>query len=152
MFKEKLFKFLFPQKNKKIKRLEKELEELELDLMEVISEPNGQFAFQFDFSEVDDFGKPKHYLEGLGEVERKNYIADLEGIYSNKKFMAVLNYCVNLIGNKTVQVLPESEMFKGRFMILGIKTLSEELEKAHNEYENDKKGDEKFDDLSILPE
>jgi len=147
MLKEKLFKFLFPKKVKIIEELSYSIIELDADL-----EANKKFAFEFDFTEVDDFGKPPHYLEGLNDIERKNYIVDLESIYCNKTFMEVLNYCINLVGNKTLQVLDEKDMFKGRYMILGLKKLLEEFEEAHKEFENSKKGEEPFDRLGILPE
>jgi len=148
MLKEKIFKFLFPEKAETIEMLEE-------DIMEVFSEmelAKTQFAFGFDFSEVDDFGKPKHYLDGLSETERGNYIAELESIYNNKRFKEVINYCINLIGNKTIQVVEEKDMFKGRYMILGTKKVLEEFENAHAEFINSKKSDESFDKLATLPE
>ena len=143
MLKEKIFKFLFPEKKELIEYLTDTLEE------KIMNVDN---LFEFDFSEVDDFGKPRHYLDGLSETERGNYIAELESIYNNKRFKEVINYCINLIGNKTIQVVEEKDMFKGRYMILGTKKVLEEFENAHAEFINNKKGDESFDDLATLPE
>ena len=152
MLKEKIFKFLFPKKVKEIKLLEEEIHELNFEFFD-LKEEQKKFLFDFDFSEVDEDGKPPHYLKELSDVERKNYVAELESIYSNEKFIKVLNYCINLLGNKGMQVLPEDHMKDARYAILGIKTLIKEFENAHIEFiNNSKKKDEEFDNLAPLPD
>ena len=162
MLKEKLFKLLFPgvakstyfntqrfnseskQYIQTIKRLREKLDKRD----------SYRFGFNSDLHRINEEGEPPHYLKDLSEVERTNYVADLESIYTNKKFMPVLDYCINLIGNKTLHVLDEDKMKYGRYMILGIKKVINELEEAHKEFvrNNTKKEEEKFDPLAPLPE
>lgn len=150
MLKEKLFRLLFPGKAKTIDTLLEDL--LEYD-MEVLKEkPTGQFAFQFDFTEVDEFGKPPHYLDGLTDEGRKHYLGNMESIYSDDRFHDVIKYCINLYGNKGMQVMPEEHMRDCRYAILGIKSVLEEFENAHTEFMNSKKQEEEFDPLAPLPE
>lgn len=149
--KEKLFELLFPSKKKEIIELTHRVSYIELNLSALEQRPT-DFGFQFEFNGVDDFGKPAHYLEGLSEEGRKYYVGSMESIYTDDKFQDVIKYCINLYGNKAIHVLPEEHMRDGRYAILGIKTILQEFENAHREFINNKKQNEEFDPLEILPE
>lgn len=151
MLKEKLFKILFPKKVEEMKLLRAEIEFLNsIEDYEEHSPVDG--LPDLDFANVDEDGKPPHYLKGLKDVERKNFIANLEGIYSDEKFQTVFNYVINVIANYSFQKEPdESKMKHGRYAVIGLRTLMKQLEEAHNEHMSDKKKSEEFDPLDILP-
>lgn len=104
------------------------------------------------FSEVDEDGKPPHYLEGLSESERKDFIAKLESIYTDDQFQTVISYVINLIGNFAIQKADDDQMKNGKIGIIGIRTLLSEFIEAHQEYVDSKKPVEGFDPLATLPE
>lgn len=150
----KIFKILFPKHYKELqisrdilKNKDSYIKELETQLS-----LKHNYLFEFDFSQVDDYAKPPHYLKGLSESGRKNYVGDLVSIYNNDKFHEVIKYCINLYGNKGMQSWAEDDIYKARYAILGIKTVMQEFENAYSEHERTKSGEEKFDPLELLPE
>lgn len=151
--KEKLFKLLFPSKYEEIEFLIEDNEYL-MDSIEILKEeePRG-FLEPLDFFNVDGNAKPPHFLKDLNEDARKQFIATMEGMYSDEKFQKVISYVINVLGNHSFQVEPdETKMRNGRFAVLGIRTLMKEFEKMHSEYVGSKKKVEEFDHLEILPE
>lgn len=104
------------------------------------------------FSEVDNEGKPPHYLADLNDVARKDFIAHMESIYNDEKVKTVLSYVINLIGNHSMQKADDDKMRNGKIAIIGIRTLWSEYIQAHQEYVDSKKPVEGFDKLAILPE
>ena len=109
--------------------------------------------FLFNFPKIDMLGDVPHYLDNLSAPEKENYVATLESMYSNPKFQDVIKYCINLHGNKAMQVAPDNEMYKYRYAILGIQKVLEEFENAHSMFvENNRKQDKDFDPLAVLPE
>lgn len=102
---------------------------------------------------VDEEAKPPHYLAGLSEAERKDWISHLEYIFTDAKFQAVYNYTLNLIGNHMVHVVPDELIGNGRLGIVGLKTLLKEFENAHDEFVEVKKANGgNFDPLATMPE
>lgn len=151
MLKEKLFKLLFPSKFEEIKLLEEDNEYL-FESIEILKEEPKETFIPLDFSNVDDNGKPPHFLSDLNDDARKQFIASMESIYSDEKFNKVINYVINVWGNHSFQVEPdETKMRNGRFAVLGIRTLMKEFEKMHSEYIGSKNKEEEFDPLEILP-
>lgn len=98
--KERIFNLLFPLKAKYIRYYENHIEEVKK--LKKKYEKKVNYDFEFDFSEVDDEANPPHFLKDLSDTERKNYVADLESIYSNKKFHDVAKYLINKYGNKEI--------------------------------------------------
>lgn len=148
--KEKWFKWLFPKKAEEIELLEQEVEILMSQDEHVCPvEP----LLSMDFSNVNDEGKPPHYLAGLSDKERKNFIANMESIYSSEQFKTVINYVINLIANYSFQKEPdESKIRNGRYAVIGIRTLMSEFERVHSEFLDSKKKVDDFDPLSIMPD
>lgn len=175
MLKEKLFKFLYPKRFQEIKSLQKEKSVLEeelkltrkdvMNLFEKTQEPHEitladfmRFSFEqlgipsLDFSNIDEEGKPSHYLAGLSDIERKNFIASMESMYADDKFQKIVSYVINLIGNHAIQKADDEQMKNGKIGIIGIRTLMAEFINAHQEYVDSKKPVEGFDPLATLPE
>ncbi len=173
--KEFLFTLLFPKKNRYLNqaKIDHDYYEDELrkrnelirelrDKLDEVKKPVGTMEDlmrasiglpMIDFANVDnDEGKPPHYLEGLTDDQRKNFIASMETIYVDEKFQKVVSYVINLLGNHSIQKADEDKMRNGRLGIIGIRTLTAEFLKAHNEHVSAKKKDEGFDPLGILPE
>ncbi len=158
--KEKLFKFLFPDKYNRLKSFEDtiysdypiyKLQEEVKRLNKMINEKN--IVEPINFAEVDDTAKPKHFLADLTPEKRKNAIARLETIYQDDWFIKAKNYAINVLGNYSFQVEPDvNKMQQGRFAVIGIKTLMKEFENAHTEFIDSRKKDEEFDPLALLPE
>lgn len=105
-----------------------------------------------DFSNVDDDGKPPHYLANLTDAERKDWIAHLETIYADPKFQSVVSYVINLIGNYSLQKAEDEKMRNGKLGIIGIRTLMTEFINAHTEFSEQKKPREGFDPLAVMSE
>lgn len=180
MLKEKLFKLLFPDKVAEINNLidlekkhkdqltsafntvqevrdeliryshREESEITENDLFKYCLETLG--VPMIDFSNVDNDGKPPHYLASLTDSERKDFIAHLETIYSDPKFQTVVSYIINLIGNYSIQKAEDDKMRNGKLGIIGIRTFMGEFINAHTEYNDQKKPVEGFDPLAVMPE
>jgi len=175
MIKEKLFKILFPEKVLQIETLEdlietqnetilkvtdgvasirKELEDIrdrEPSLADLMRDSLG--LPMVDFSNVDENGMPPSYLDGLTDTERKNYVADLELIYNNKKFHEVVSYIINLFGNNSLRKATDENGRNGKIAIVAIDTLMRKFKEAHDEHVANRKiaGDD-FDPLAVLPE
>ncbi len=150
MIKEKLFKLLFPRKFNYINILEKKN-----DFLEVINEhkPQTRPLIDLDFSNVDDSAKPPHFLKEMTEDARKNFIADMETIFTDERFQIVVSYVINMLANHSFQVEPdENKMRNGRYAVIGIRTLMKELENMHNEFQDLKKKPDDFDPLETIPE
>lgn len=178
MLKEKLFKLLFPSKaivmddmDRIIKKnidqiwdLRQEVESLQSLRLEA-TEPAEPTQSQFmdyclktlglpyiDFANVDENGRPPHYLSGLTDAQRKDFIGHMESIYADEKFHKIVSYVINLIGNHAIQKAPEEQMRNGKIGIIGIRTLMAEFINAHQEFTDSKKPVEGFDPLAIMPE
>lgn len=177
MVKEKLFKFLFPKFYKQyidrkdridilgemVQTETRRNEGLQLRVRRSDEKPTFDKMFAailmelglpngLDFADVDEDGKPPHYMHGLSDEGRKNYIARLESIYSDTHFNDVLKYVINVIGNHSIQKAPEDKMKNGKIGIIGIRTLLSEFAKAHDEYLQSRKDDVTFDPLATMPE
>lgn len=100
---------------------------------------------------IDADARPPHYLEGLTDEERKNYVAHLESIYADEKFQTVYAYSMNLIGNHMVHTVPDEQLGNGRVGIVSLKMLMKEFENAHDEFISSKKPAEEFDPMEIIP-
>ncbi len=149
--KEKLFKFFFPRKAGYIKVLEKENSFLEALLEE--KKPKVDLLAPLDFAHVDESAKPPHPLVGLDDAGRKNALARLESIYSDDWYVKFRDYAINVWGNNSFQVEPdESKMYRGRYAVIGIRSLDDEFKNAHNEFVDSRKRAEDFDPLETLPE
>lgn len=157
-----MIEILFPGKvenyKKRIKELEKKVEFLE-GTQRKIKVPTIDDLMRdslglpmIHFHNVDEEGKPPHYLSGLNDDLRKQYIAELNAIYINEKFQEVLNYTINLLGNHSIQKATDENMRNGRIAIVGIRTLLKEFKDAHAEYVDSMKGKDDFDPMSPLPE
>lgn len=103
------------------------------------------------FANVDETGKPPHFLEGLNEDQRKNFVADIAIMYKDEKFQQIFDYVINLLGNHAIQKADVNEMKNGQMAIVGIRTLRNEFNKLYNEYEASRKPPEEFDPLEVLP-
>jgi len=144
---EKLFKWLFPKKANEMELLEQEVEILMSHVCPI--EP----LLPMDFSNVNDEGKPPHYLAGLTDKARKNFISNMESIYSSEQFKTVINYVINVIANHSFQKEPdESKMRNGRYGVVAIRMLMAEFERVHSEFLDSRKKVDDFDPLSIMPD
>lgn len=174
MIKEKLFKILFPSKVEIIENLGKfdeirvkaqnkcvdqEYEILQLkkqlkqkpSLADLMRDSLGLPMVEFD--NVDQEGMPPSYLDGLTDTERKNYVADLELIYNNKKFYQVVSYIINLFGNNSLRKATDENGKNGKIAIVAIDTLMRKFKEAHDEHiANRRSAGDEFDPLAILPE
>ncbi len=167
--KEKLFKLLFPEKEKLLRvkenAIENYLDEInclndEIDKLEVYS-PTVADLMKFcteslgipfiDFANIDEDGKPPHYLSGLTDAARKDFIARMESIYTDDKFQIVVSYVINLLGNHAIQKADDDKMRNGKIGIIGIRTLIGEFLQAHREYADSRKPVEGFDPLEVMP-
>jgi len=104
-----------------------------------------------DYENVDNNGKPPHYLQGLTVEQRKYKIADLASIYNNGNFQEVIRYIINLLGNHSMQKASKDTMVNGRVGIIVMRTMMKEFKNAFNELSmNKKEGD--FNKFGIMPE
>ncbi len=159
---------MFWNKNK-IGELENKIGELEYEVKiykkenERLKSKNESITFEdmmrasiglpmINFSNVDKKGLPPHFLEGLNEDQRKNFMLDVAGMYSNDRFQTIFDYAINLVGNHAIHKEDIEQIKMGQLAILGIRTVKNEFEKLFNEYESSKKLPEQFDPLDILPE
>ncbi len=170
-----LFKFLFPHRAKQIEvlrlltasseekatrerlRADSLGEELKAKekttLQDVVAYCTDTLGIPFmSFYDVDDDGKPPHYLAGLSDAERKDFIAKMESIYTDDKFQIVVAYVINVIGNFAMQKAEDDQMKNGKIGIIGIRTLMSEFIEAHQEHVDSKKPVEGFDPLAMMPE
>lgn len=162
--KEKLFKWLFPQKAHELKFVNELKEEDEIHYGMEIAALKEELKYlknskkvmpiitPFNFADVDETAKPPHPLKGLDESARKNALARLEAIFSDDWFILYSNYVINVLANHSFQVEPdETKMRNGRYAVIGVRTLIKEFEEAHNEFMDAKKGPDEFDPLDIMP-
>lgn len=175
MLKDKLFKFLFPKKYERLEYVTLQRSDLSAEVMKLSSEVNKlrlrvrvddsisesefmQYCLQtlnipwLNFANVDDDGKPPHYLAGLTTEARKDFVAHMESMYADEKFQTVVSYVINLIGNHSIQKAEDDKMRNGKIGIVGIRTLMSEFINAHKEYVDSRKSGDDFDKLAILPE
>lgn len=110
-------------------------------------------GMQIDFSAAsNDKCLPPHYLEGLSEDERENFVVAMETIYSDEKFQKVLKYMINLFATNAIYKYDKEEMRAGQIAVIAFRTLVRELDKMHSEFLGYKKVDEPFDEHAIMPE
>lgn len=95
---------------------------------------------------------PPHFLEGLSEEERKNFIVDMETVYSNDRFQTVVRYMINLFATNAIYKADKDEMKNGQIAVVALRTLLKKFNDMHKEFLSYKKSDEGFDDQEILPE
>jgi len=164
MLKKKIFKWFFKKELDDLVRLRIKVDELEeenQDLEDLIRLMRDSATTEnlmreslglpyIDFANVNEDGKPPHYLKDLDENARKSFIAELESIYANEKFQKVVAYVINLLGNHSIQKAEEDKMRNGRIGIVGIRTLMSEFIGAHNEYVNSRKQPDEFDPNEVL--
>ena len=106
---------------------------------------------EVDFSNIDENGKPPHFLADHGTQERDQAIAKLNFIYEDTIFQDTYKYVVNEIANQSFFKASEENMKYYRYAVLGIKEFYKQFENAHNEFVNRGKEND-FDPLSILPD
>lgn len=177
MYKKRLFKRLFKKDFEvmeqqqatikalveRVSSLEKLLEKKETELIKEYNRPISQedvvkwcvktLGMTFiDFANIDEDGKPPHYLDKLTPEERKNWVAHLETLYQDEKLQAVIAYVINLIGNHAIQKADDEHMRNGKIAIIGIRTFMGEIMQAHQEYLDIRKPTEEFDPLAVMPE
>jgi hypothetical protein len=138
---EKIFKLFF----------KKEKAELEF-YIDYIKQIKAEWKLpDINYADTDDDGNPPHFLDNLSDTDRKNYIASLSSLYVDPKFKVVVDYTINKIANKSMHVVDEDNMRNGRYAIIGIRTLMNELKSLHHEFLNTSKRDkEDFDPFEIL--
>lgn len=142
--KEKLFKWLFPEKTKEIEVLKqkvyigqkdreywKELYEEKPTMADLMRDSLG--LPMIDFINVDKDGEPPHYLHGLDEDKRAIFIGELSNIYRKPEFKAVINYWTNLFGNYAVRNADKDPQ-PGRYGINGVACIRKSFESAHKEF------------------
>lgn len=110
-------------------------------------------GLQVDFAAASmDKCLPPHYLEGLEEAERKNFITDMETIYSDEKFQKVVKYLINLFATNAIYKEDPKQRDNGQVAVIAFRTLLKEFDKMHIEFANYKKSDEDdFDPLAVMP-
>lgn len=92
-----------------------------------------------DFDNVDEEGYPNHFLHGLSEAERRSAISRLNEFYTDPWFSKLTAYLKNLYGNYAVRKATTDNVKLGRFAIVGIRKLEQELENAHVEFSERRK-------------
>ncbi len=154
--------------NKKAKQLEAQLKAKDkvIQAQAELIEKERQKAYTFegmmsealgmeiDFSSADkDKCLPPHYLEGLTDEERKNFIFDMELIYSNEKFQKVVKYMINVFSLGMVYKKEERDRQNCQAAVVGFRTFLNKFDDIHREFLESKKNpdDEEFDDQEILP-
>lgn len=110
-------------------------------------------SMQIDFSSASDKGLPPHYLDDLSEDDRKNFIIDMETVYSNERFQKVVNYMINLFGMNCVYREDKEQMKNNQMAVIGFRTLLKQFDTIHTEFLSYRKSEnDVFDPLSTLPE
>lgn len=161
MFKEKLFRFLFPNKYGQLSRLKADFDLVKEEAKTVREALNDRPTISdlmrdslglpmIYFDDVDEEGKPPHYLKDLTKEEREHWVADLTSIKENEHFQTVVSYVINLFGNHSLQVAEEENMKNGRYAIVGMRTFLKEFEEAENEHLSNKKQKEEFNKHEVL--
>ena len=165
--KDKLFKWLFPNKAHKIVELKHELK-LSWDDVDALSARVAQLEKQpkptmadlmrdnlglpmLDYSNVDALGVPVHYLDRLTREERAMKVASLSNLHQNDTLQELFAHMKNVFGNHSVRnALNDAEKYSGMFSLNGVKMIENELETAHAEFmTNNKANKEYFDDQEI---
>lgn len=105
-----------------------------------------------DFSEADKKTcLPPHYLDTLTTEERKNFVADMETIYTNDKFQSVVKYMINLFAFNITFKADKEQMKNNQMAVIGFRTLLREFDKMHSEFlEQKKNSDTEFDEQDLL--
>lgn len=105
-----------------------------------------------DFTTADEKGKPPLPYADLGADERKNFIANLEVVYSTKEFQDMYQHTINHFGNHSMLVEKDDAIKNGRIAIVALKTFMQKFLDAHAEFLTNKRGEQPFDPLATLPE
>lgn len=134
------------------------VKELQLKLRESKNQPSmaelmkESLGMTIDFSLADNKTcLPPHYLDGLDSEARKNFIADMETVYSNEKYQAVVRYLINLFALNAVFKDDKEKMKNNQMAVVAIRTLSQEFDKIHLEFLEQKKDpDTLFDEQELL--
>jgi len=110
------------------------------------------FGLPIDFSEADSKGLPTHYLSGLDEKARHNFLGDMETIYQNSNFNNVIRYMLNRFATQCVLIEDSQKMKNNQIAVVAFRMFLNELKKMHKEFIGGNSQDEDFDDLEALPE
>lgn len=111
-------------------------------------------GMQIDFSSASaDKCQPVHFLEGLSEIERKDFISSMESIHNDDKFQKVVRFMINIFAMNMVYRQEETERIRNQGAVVAFRTFLKELDKMHTEFvDYKKKESDDFDPLATLPE
>lgn len=133
---------------KQLSDLERKLKNIPLeDLM------RESLGLQIDFSTASEKGMPPYFLEGLEEEERKNFIIDMETVYTNERFQKVVCYMINVFGMNAIFKYDDELKRNGQIAVIAFRTFLKQFEAMHREFVGYRKSaDDDFDPLNPLPE
>lgn len=109
-------------------------------------------GLSIDFSAANDKCLPLHFLDGMQDAERHNFVNHMETIYNDDKFQKVVKYMINLFATNAIYKYDREEMKNGQIAVVAFRTFLNQLEKMHLEFTSYKSKDEEFDEQGILPE
>ena len=166
--KEKLFKFLFPEKEKEFENLrENYLHRLKLwneqrvILDDSVSRKEPSIADLYrdsvglpmlDFVNVGDKGLPRHPFADLPKEQQLQKFARLNDVYMNEEFKEVLDYWTQRFGNHAIRNVSSDNMNlnAGIFSINGVSAIRKELKKANEQISEGRKAEDEFDENEVL--
>lgn len=154
-------------KKEKIKTLEREIydlssqiNKLNLEIKILRRRPTPSMAdlmreslgIYIDFSTADENGKPPHYLSGLNEDERRQFIIDAKSVFDNKAYQEVVKYMINVFAFHTQYHEDKDQMKNGQVATVAFAAFRKQFDDMDKEFLllNEKK--EEFDPLDPLPE
>ena len=176
----KLFKFLFPEKFRLLENSEVLLQRADTlrKVREAIKTPQGADVIKhseeiyrlsqlqkpsladlmrdslglpmIDFVNVDESGLPKHPFKNLSDIERRSYVFSLDQVYTNRNYHEVMDYCINLLGNKAVLAQSEEARHTAGLGIVALKMFREIFKDAHDMAEEFKKNKDGLSDDEAL--
>lgn len=178
MIEDTLFKLLFPTQHKQmlaividrdmyrkdslryidvIKDLNLKVEELEQrpkpKMADLMKEDLGLRQVDFhNTSKTGDFPwLPPHYLDDEPDKAlREQYISELGQIYITRVFHKMVEYHINSQGNFSLRMADgEAQILAGRMTINGISLLAGDVKKGYEEYIENHKPEEEFDQFEV---
>lgn len=157
-----MFNKKLKEKNTHLARVNEELvRRLNMKEKELLRKPVGSMAdlmrkslgLAIDFSAASaDNCMPKHFLAGLDEDAKKNFVIHMETIHSDQRFQAIMRYMINLFATNAIYKADPEQMKNGRVAAVAFRTLLDEFDRMHAQFLEYQKVDDRFDPLEVLAE
>lgn len=148
---QKLLRELLRIKDQRAASLEKRLVDLGTEDQRFAALMRESLGLQIDFF-ASVKGLPPYFLDGLDEDDRKNFIIDMESIYSNERFQLVLRYLINVFAMNAIYKADKQQRDNGQIAVIAFEALTSQLTTMHKEFLSYKRNeDEDYDPLETLP-